>query len=78
MVHGCIDGYSRRVMYLLISTNNRATTVAEAFQASVERYGLPSRVRSDKEASYGTGSNEVSIVGLKSAKLASYTANARD
>ena len=48
MVHGCIDGYSRRIMYLHISTNNRADTVAEAFQAAVETYGLPSRVRSDK------------------------------
>ena len=34
-------------MYLECSTNNRATTVYKLFMAAVERFGLPSRVRSD-------------------------------
>ena len=45
--HGGIDGYSRMIVYLWCSNNNRAGTVFEHFQKAVERFGLPSRVRSD-------------------------------
>ena len=47
VIHGCIDGYSRRIMFLHCSTNNRATTVLRLFEESVEQFGLPSRVRAD-------------------------------
>ncbi|KAJ8375321.1 hypothetical protein SKAU_G00059010 [Synaphobranchus kaupii] len=48
VIHGCIDGYSRKIMYLLGSTNNRASTVLENFLGVVQQFGLPSCVRSDK------------------------------
>lgn len=48
MIHGCIDGYSRRVIYLKASNNNRSSTVLELFQNGVRRLGLPSRVRGDR------------------------------
>ena len=40
--------FSRMIVFLRCSTNNRASTVFDAFQSAVEKFGLPSRVRSDK------------------------------
>lgn len=48
VVHGGVDGFSRLVVYLNVSGNNRASTVLQSFIAAVEQYGLSSRVRSDK------------------------------
>lgn len=48
MIHGGIDGYSRLVVYLRASTNNRAEAVFQNFLEAVDKYGLPSRVRSDR------------------------------
>ena len=47
VTHGGIDGYSRMIVYLSCSTNNRASTVLRLFVAATQRFGLPSRVRSD-------------------------------
>ena len=48
VIHGGIDGFSSLIVHLHCSTNNRASTVLELFEAGVAKYGLPSRVRSDK------------------------------
>lgn len=47
-MHGGIDGYSRMVVYLACSTNNRSLTVYRLFRDATAEYGVPSRVRSDK------------------------------
>ena len=47
VIHGGIDGYSRRIMFLRCSTNNRANTVFQCFEESVLEFGLPSRVQGD-------------------------------
>ena len=47
VVHGGIDGFSRLVVYLRASTNNRVDTVFSYFQEAPAMYNVPSRVRSD-------------------------------
>lgn len=48
VTHGGIDGFSRIILFLQCSTNNRASTVYDLFLNAVHQYGLPSRVRSDQ------------------------------
>ena len=45
VTHGMIDGYSRMIIFLRCSTNNKASTVLSYFLGGIETYGLPSRVR---------------------------------
>ena len=49
VVHGCIDGKSRKIMFLRCDNNNRAETVLNLFQNAItENHNLwPSRVRVD-------------------------------
>ena len=47
VIHGFIDGYSRFVLGLRASGNNRANTVLELFEDIASVYGYPSRVRGD-------------------------------
>ena len=42
VTHAGIDGFSRTIVYMKCSTNNRSTTVLNAFVEGVQRYGLPS------------------------------------
>ena len=48
VIHGGIDGYSRLVTFLKVSTNNRSETVLYSFKQSTAQYGIPSRVRMDE------------------------------
>ncbi|MEQ2238673.1 hypothetical protein ILYODFUR_035583, partial [Ilyodon furcidens] len=47
VVHGCVDGFSRTIIYLRCCNNNRASTVLCLFVMGVNHFGLPSRVRCD-------------------------------
>ncbi|KAB0801248.1 hypothetical protein PPYR_05602 [Photinus pyralis] len=46
--HGCIDGYSRLLIYLRCLTNNKAASVLELFKHGTNLFGIPSRVRGDR------------------------------
>ncbi|XP_030578869.1 uncharacterized protein LOC115775474 [Archocentrus centrarchus] len=48
VIFGGIDGFSRKIMYLGASSNNLASTALAFFQASVEKFGFPLRVRGDQ------------------------------
>ena len=48
VIHGGIDGFSRMVVFLKCATNNHSSTVMTEFYSATCRYGIPSRVRSDK------------------------------
>jgi hypothetical protein len=48
VVHGGVDGYSRLVVFLKASANNKAETMLASFLTGVRNFGLPSRVRCDK------------------------------
>ena len=47
VIHGAVDSYSRVLVYLRCSNNNRAETVLTLFKDAVQEFGLPSRVRCD-------------------------------
>lgn len=47
VIHGGIDGFSRCIVFLQCSTNNKSETVTALFLEAVNQFGLPSRVRSD-------------------------------
>lgn len=46
VIHGCIDGYSRAIIYLKCCTNKAATV--HYFEKGIHEFGLPSRVRGDQ------------------------------
>lgn len=50
VIHGCIDGFSRRVMFLQCSDNNLSETVLLLFMNAIDDIGglWPSRIRVDK------------------------------
>ena len=48
VTHCAIDGFSRLILFLKCSNNNRGSTVYESFLQAVREYGLPSRIRCDQ------------------------------
>ena len=48
VLHGAIDGYSRLITFLQCSTNNKAENAVSLFEQTLEIYGLPARVMTDK------------------------------
>ncbi|XP_033971364.1 uncharacterized protein LOC117470659 [Trematomus bernacchii] len=58
VIHGGIDGYSRLVVFLRASDNNRSSTVMASFMDAVAKYGVPSRVRTD----HGGENNSVCLM----------------
>ena len=47
IIHVCVDGKTRSIIYASCRNNNKAETVLALFENGVQRWGLPSRVRSD-------------------------------
>ena len=47
VTHGCIDGYSRSIMYLSCTDNNRALTAFSSFSNAVYCHGVPQRIHTD-------------------------------
>ena len=48
VTHGGIDGYSRMIVFLHSSDNNRSDTVRSLFVQAIECYGLPAFVRAHR------------------------------
>ena len=50
VIHGCIDRFSRRIIYLHCSSNNLSSTVLTLFLNATEKDGelLPSRIQVDQ------------------------------
>ena len=65
LIRGGIDRFSRLVVYLKASTNNRPATVVNYFHEAVSRYNLHSHVRCDLGmANYEVGSYMLQTRGL--------------
>lgn len=47
VTRGGMDGYSRTVVFLQCSTSNEARTIFSVFTVTVQKHGLPDRVRTD-------------------------------
>jgi hypothetical protein len=48
VIHGCIDGFSRKLLYLGAANNNRAETPLQFFEGACRTFGVPSRCRADR------------------------------
>ena len=48
VIHGAIDGYSRKILYLKCANDNKASTVVSFFSHAAYTFGIPDKVRSDK------------------------------
>ncbi|XP_062312232.1 uncharacterized protein LOC134017000 [Osmerus eperlanus] len=57
VIHGGIDGFSRLVVFLKASNNNRSDIVMDLFSEAVAQFGVPSRVRCD----YGGKNNAICL-----------------
>lgn len=48
IICGCIDGFSRFIVFLTCEDNNKAATILRCFLGATEKYGTPLRIRTDK------------------------------
>ena len=48
VIHGAVDGYSRKILYLKCANDNKASTVVPFFSRAAYTLGIPDKVRSDK------------------------------
>jgi hypothetical protein len=55
VLHGCIDGHSRKIMWMHFADNNRAATVGALHRAAIMRFGVPTLHRTD----HGTENGEI-------------------
>ena len=46
--HGCTDGHSRTITLLKSNTNNNASTVLSLLINACKKFGVPSRIRTDR------------------------------
>ena len=67
VIHGCIGSYSRRMMILKASTNNKADTVYHHFIEAISTFGLPQRVLGDQ----GVENMDVYVVSLSNIRESS-------
>ncbi|KAG9221975.1 hypothetical protein CCMSSC00406_0009183 [Pleurotus cornucopiae] len=70
VIHAFVDGFSRFVVGIQVSSNNTARTVLDVFIDAIEVHGIPSRVRAD----YGTENVLVAALmeALKGVERGSY------
>ena len=47
ITHAAVDGFSRTIVYIKCTNNNKSETVLQQFMSDIEKYGLPQRIRSD-------------------------------
>jgi len=47
-IHGAIDGFSRMILYLLVTTSKLPEVVFPAFYNAVQSFDFPRRIRTDK------------------------------
>ena len=47
VIHGCIDGCSRNIIYLQLRDNNKSYAVLDVFMEGVSQYQLPLNVSGD-------------------------------
>jgi len=48
IIHGCIDGFSRYVVFMKASGNNKSVTVSRLMRDAFYTYGVPAHLRMDK------------------------------
>ena len=48
VIHGGIDGFSRTVVFLQCSNNNKALTVLNCFTKATQLYDIPHKIRTDR------------------------------
>ena len=71
VIHAGVDGFSRTIVYIKCSDNNRAATALESFLSGVTTFGLPMCVRTDhggenvdvwRHMLSATGNNSSSVI----------------